>query len=301
MTRRYRIRIALAAIIAVAVIIPVAVYGQDEGDSAPAAQVDALLALDKSFTFQGRLTDAGVPANGSYDFNFYLYEAPVGGNQVGPVQTIADVAVTAGLFTVKLNFGDVFHGEEYSLEIQVRPGASAGAYTTLSPREQVGAVPNALFASQAGSLLLPQSIAADVNAPLLSLTNTSPAVSGIGLSVETDKASAIVGGSVEGAGGVFGSTNGTALAVSGPIKVIGTRPAAFIHTTSGSGSHITVIDHPSTNDNPTAILFVTQHWETVYNPHEVGVYYFNGRWRIFNEDFVDLPVGAMFNVLVINQ
>jgi hypothetical protein len=41
-----------------------------------------------AFTYQGRLTDAGLPANGSYDLQFTLYNAPtVGGVVAGPIVT----------------------------------------------------------------------------------------------------------------------------------------------------------------------------------------------------------------------
>ena len=151
MTTKTRIRLAALALLSIAIIVPVVAYGRGGGEPRSERQVDALVALTTGFTFQGRLTDAGAPANGVYDLNFYLYDALAGGAQVGPVQTLGDVAVTAGLFTVTLNFGDVFHGSQYFLEIQVRPGASAGVYTILSPREAISAVPNASFALESAS------------------------------------------------------------------------------------------------------------------------------------------------------
>jgi hypothetical protein len=92
-----------------------------------------------------------------------------------------------------------------------------------------------------------------------------------------------------------------ALSISGPIHVQGSKPAAFVHTASAPSNHVTIIDHPSTNDNPDAIVMVTQRWEGVYNPHEVGVFYAGGRWRIFNQDIAAMPVGAQFNIFVINR
>jgi hypothetical protein len=53
--------------------------------------------------------------------------------------------VTAGLFTVTLDFGPAFAGSKRFLEIGVRPGASTGAYAPLSPRQELTASPNALF------------------------------------------------------------------------------------------------------------------------------------------------------------
>jgi hypothetical protein len=35
-----------------------------------------------SFTYQGRLQDAGAQANGSYDLQFSLFDASTGGNQL---------------------------------------------------------------------------------------------------------------------------------------------------------------------------------------------------------------------------
>jgi hypothetical protein len=107
----------------------------------------AQTALGAAFTYQGRLTDGGSPASGTYDFQFILYDAAVGGAQQGPVVARDDVAVTNGLFTVSLDFGSVFAGSKRWLEIGVRPGASTGAYSTLSPRQELAPAPNAVFSA----------------------------------------------------------------------------------------------------------------------------------------------------------
>jgi hypothetical protein len=52
--------------------------------------------------------------------------------------------------------------------------------------------------------------------------------------------------------------------------------------------------------NPAAKLLVTQRWEGVYNPHSIGVYYAGGSWRVFHQDGAAMPVGAMFNVAIVN-
>jgi len=99
------------------------------------------------FTYQGRLTDAGSPANGSYDFQFLLFDAGTGGTQVGPTVSQNAVPVTTGLFTVGLDFGaSAFTGSRSWLEIRVRP-AGGGAYTTLSPRQELTPSPNAVFSA----------------------------------------------------------------------------------------------------------------------------------------------------------
>ena len=99
-------------------------------------------ALGTTFTYQGRLTDGGSPANGHYDFKFQLYDAVSGGHLVGGTVDRDDVGISEGLFTVRLDFGaDAFTGEARWLSIGVRPGSSSGAYTTLSPRQALTPAP----------------------------------------------------------------------------------------------------------------------------------------------------------------
>lgn len=99
-----------------------------------------------AFTYQGQLQDAGSPATGTWDFDFRLYNAASGGAQVGADVFVNDAAVNNGLFTVPLDFGSVYDGTALWLEIGVRPGASGGAYTILTPRQSLTAAPFALYA-----------------------------------------------------------------------------------------------------------------------------------------------------------
>jgi hypothetical protein len=103
-----------------------------------------------SFTYQGRLTEAGALASGPYDFQFVLYDAPVDGTQVGPTLALDDVVVTVGLFTVNLDFGSVFGGERRWLELGVRLGADTGPYTPILPRQELTPGPSAIFSVAAG-------------------------------------------------------------------------------------------------------------------------------------------------------
>lgn len=106
--------------------------------------------LGTSFTFQGRLTDGGSPANGNYDLRFILYDAESGGSQIGSTLVKDDVPVNGGIFTVSLDFGSSpFRGLERWLETSVRLGTSTGTYTVLSPRQSIYVVPNALFSTSA--------------------------------------------------------------------------------------------------------------------------------------------------------
>jgi hypothetical protein len=97
-----------------------------------------------SFTYQGRLTDGGTAANGNYDLQFALWDSASGGTQVGSTLTVSTVAVSNGGFSVSLDFGaGSFNGANRFLEISARP-VSAGAFTLLSPRQQVTATPYAI-------------------------------------------------------------------------------------------------------------------------------------------------------------
>lgn len=97
------------------------------------------------FTYQGKLEDNGVPANGLYDFEFRLFDALTDGAQSGPVLSANDVPVENGVFSVPLNFG-AFSAEARWLAISVRPGAGAAAYEALTPRQAITAAPVAQFA-----------------------------------------------------------------------------------------------------------------------------------------------------------
>src|SRR5271156_1352449 len=81
-----------------------------------------------AISYQGRLMDAGSPANGDYDLTFSVFDDPGAGNQVGGSLTNAPTAASNGLFTVTLDFGTgVFDGAPRWLEIGVRTNGSSGA------------------------------------------------------------------------------------------------------------------------------------------------------------------------------
>lgn len=120
----------------------------------------------KAFSYQGRLTVGGGPANGVYDFEFRLYNAPVHGSQVGPTVTVDDLEVNAGLFTTTLDFGNVYDGNARWLEIAARSGASGKDYTKLSPRQELLSTP------YASGLVLPLAAVVSSSNAALSVTNT---------------------------------------------------------------------------------------------------------------------------------
>ncbi len=106
-----------------------------------------------SFTYQGSLTFGGSLATGSYDLQFKLYDQLAGGSLQGSPSTVTvfGVAVTAGVFSVELDFGaTAFPGATRYLEISVRP-AGNGSFTTLSPRQQITSTPYAIRSLSAAS------------------------------------------------------------------------------------------------------------------------------------------------------
>ena len=96
-----------------------------------------------SFTYQGRLTDNGSPANGSYDLEFFLLDAafnPLNLTRVDPVP------VNNGLFTVLLDFGSAFDGSQRSLRIGVRTHGDTNLYTLLAQPQIITSAPYAIHA-----------------------------------------------------------------------------------------------------------------------------------------------------------
>lgn len=102
--------------------------------------------LSAVFTYQGQLKVDGAPANGLYDFEFRLFDLADAGAPQGAMVPKNDVLVENGLVTVDLDFGSVFDGNRRWLEVRVRDGASTGAYTPLTPRQELTAAPYALYA-----------------------------------------------------------------------------------------------------------------------------------------------------------
>lgn len=106
--------------------------------------------LGSSFSYQGQLSDSGTPALGLYDLQVCLFATPTQPLPLACAPDFEDVPVEDGLFTLALDFGaGVFDGQQRYLELRVRPGASSGGYTILSPRQLLRATPEALRAASA--------------------------------------------------------------------------------------------------------------------------------------------------------
>jgi len=107
-----------------------------------------LAAQGTAFTYQGVLNENGSAANGNYDLRFELFTASVGGLPTVTVTNL-NVAVANGQFTTPVDFGPgVFTGTIYWLQLAARTNGG-GAFTTLSPRQELTPTPYALYSASA--------------------------------------------------------------------------------------------------------------------------------------------------------
>ncbi len=108
-----------------------------------------------SFLYQGQLKQAGVPANGNFDFRFSLVRSD---GLPSPIPTCRSrVPVVNGLFTVDVEFSDgVFDGSEYQLRVAVKPTVGSildcvantlpDPWVTLDPPQTIRPAPYAIHA-----------------------------------------------------------------------------------------------------------------------------------------------------------
>lgn len=133
-------------------LLAILLLGVLVGQATVQAQTDAPAVgspLATGFSYQGYLAQNGTPIAGQCDFQFGLFAALGGGTHLGSLQTVTNVTVVQGRFTVLLNdanqlTANPFTGEARYLEIRVRCPAGGGGYTTLSPRQNLTATPYAL-------------------------------------------------------------------------------------------------------------------------------------------------------------
>jgi hypothetical protein len=120
-------------------------------------------AQTSAFTYQGRLNNNSVPANGNYDICLQLVDAST--NLVAGPVTNSPVGVTNGLFTITPAFpASVFNGNPLWLELGVRAFGQSTAYTVLSPLQPLTATPYAIHAlTSADGLAALQATTNEVN------------------------------------------------------------------------------------------------------------------------------------------
>ncbi|MFO1515001.1 MAG: tail fiber domain-containing protein [Verrucomicrobiota bacterium] len=161
-----------------------------------------------AFTYQGRLNDGANGAISSYDLRFALFDSAGGGGQLGNLLTNSATAVSNGLFTVTLDFGNQFAGAGRWLEIAVRTNGGS-AFTTLTPRQPLTATPYAVFAAGAAALsatgIQPVSLSVNgTNVLRITLVNDtfygSTTANSVGGSPANVISSGVVGGFIGGGG-----------------------------------------------------------------------------------------------------
>ena len=111
--------------------------------------------INDAFTYQGRLNDNGQAANGTYDFQAYIFSAAEGGALLANHSNLG-TAVANGLFQLEIQVGhNIFNsGGRRWLEIWVSP-AGENNWITLTPRQEIQPVPQAVYAEYAGQLANP--------------------------------------------------------------------------------------------------------------------------------------------------
>ncbi|MCA9293605.1 MAG: hypothetical protein KDA20_07310 [Phycisphaerales bacterium] len=171
-------------------------------------------ASDTAFTYQGRLRSSGSPASGAHNFEFALWNAAIGGSQVGATLNVPGLLVTNGLFVVKLDFGaDAWDNHDRFLEITVDGVA-------LAPRQPVTPAPYAVQtrgilvdgAEHAGIGTAPEA-QSQLKVQTTSTNGSVSAVKGVIATTSAGGFSAAVRGENQGTGGsgigVWGSQNGS--------------------------------------------------------------------------------------------
>jgi hypothetical protein len=271
--------------------------------------------------YTGRLSiDAGMsPPEDAYTFEFSLYNVALGGGALWS-EVQEGVRVKNGAFSTELGSvipipQDALDDNSHWLAVAVR-GPSESEFTTLNPRQRMDATApdNPQVSTQIGG----------------ACPHDHFGEAWIG---ETSDSGLYIGNTdgTGGAGVVASSSSGPALVIeTGSLQVkdagLGSNTPVFVHQvfTSGSDANLctkgtwdqyysTVIDHPLTNGNQDAILFVTPNYGLASSEHvgpaqaPYGVYYDDrnqcgfgaDRWVIYAFDSTTLNDGQMFNVLVV--
>jgi len=157
-----------------------------------------------AFSYQGRLTEGGAPANGNYDFTINLYDNPTVGS---PLASCYDVGtgsllnqpVQNGLFTFYLFCGtsnsSVFTGGERWIEAQVRRTGTV-TYTTL-PRQPISPAPYA-FSLYPWAVISSTAIGGSFGDSILNVYNNDTVTTGSAIYAKSASGSAVHGESADG-------------------------------------------------------------------------------------------------------
>lgn len=196
--------------------------------------------MGQAFTYQGRLTDADIPANGDYDLKFSLYDDAGAGNQVGDSITNAPVAVSNGLFTVTMDFGPaIFDGSPRWLEIGVATGGS-GEFIVLSPRQALTPTPYAIHADTASGTI-PGAVVTSLN----TLKDDITLEAGTNVTITPNGNSLTISSAGAGGSGIWEVNANNAYYNAGSVGVGTSTPRGALHVASG-GLAVTGASSPYT-------------------------------------------------------
>lgn len=106
-------------------------------------------AQPNAYTYQGFLKVNGVPANGTYEAQFALFDAASGGALL--ITSLGNIVAVNGVFTQAITFGPHLTGANRFLEIRFRPSGSSEPFTVLTPRQQIFSAPYAVRSVEAAN------------------------------------------------------------------------------------------------------------------------------------------------------
>ena len=202
-----------------------------------------------AFTYQGRLNANGIPANGSYDLQFTVYDSSDGPTvSAGPLTT-SGVTVGNGLFTVALDFGaNVFTGPARWLQIGVRPSAE-GNFVPLSPRQALTPAPYAIHAGTASDVASGAAVVKSVNG----LRDNVTLAAGANVTLSSNGNTLTIASTGGGGGSGPWSLNGGNTYYTAGNVGIGTNAPAEKLTIAGVSSYNTGLKLTGSTDNGTGL------------------------------------------------
>ena len=228
-----------------------------------------------AFTYQGQLNANSIAteAGQTYQFTFTLWDAVTGGTQHGPALTPAITVGNGGLFTVDLDFGQIFTGTQYWLDIKV--GTTTGNEQELTARQPIYTVPVAQYAlsapvpsptymsSTASATLTTISGGASGQVAVLPLSGFTPTAFsttlGFGPTGPIDLTPNTSGNSapapqIFGSNGTIGSIRGTAFAAAVGV-FIGAQVtlSAQVYSSNGSGPLVFLIPGAACTFSPSIV------------------------------------------------
>ncbi len=160
------------------------------------APCPAALAQGTAFTYEGQFNANGAPYTGSANFRFTLWDAPGAGALVAAnIPAVVTTPVTAGLFSVTLDFGDAPFTAGAERWLQLEANTNSGPFTTLSPRQKITATPYAITARHLTGPL-PSTSLGGVYPGAVTLNNVANSFNGNGAGLTGLNASQLTSGTV---------------------------------------------------------------------------------------------------------